>query len=244
VEKSTAAGISGTTDPRCGKATMPHRGRRHDTAVMAEPLGLHRALADPTRVALLELLRRGGPRSALELADRLGVHVNTVRGHLTVLEREGLATSGREDRATPGRPRRMWTAAPLPAGEDHALLASGLVSALAPLPDGAELAERAGRAWGGSIVAEVPGDAPPIARVQALLEARGFEPRRHRRGIAMGRCPFRELAEREPGVVCGFHAGLLQGALDELGADVTLAELRPWITKSTCLARLERRPAA
>jgi predicted ArsR family transcriptional regulator len=57
----------------------------------------------------------------------------------------------------------------------------------------------------------------------------------------MHRCPFRELAERYPRVVCSFHAGLIDGALDELGAPVVLDGLDAWATPSTCIARFTRR---
>ena len=83
-----------------------------------------------------------------------------------------------------------------------------------------------------------------IERVAALLRRRGFAPERERSDLVMHRCPFRELAERYPRVVCGFHAGLIDGALAELGAPFGLSELEPWATPSSCVARLgPRRPS-
>ena len=57
----------------------------------------------------------------------------------------------------------------------------------------------------------------------------------------MRRCPFRELAERYPRVVCSLHAGIIDGALEELDAPVELERLEPWVTPTTCVARLRRR---
>ncbi len=57
----------------------------------------------------------------------------------------------------------------------------------------------------------------------------------------MHRCPFRELAERYPRVVCSFHAGLIEGALEEIGSPVALGTLEAWATPTTCVARLVSR---
>ncbi len=60
----------------------------------------------------------------------------------------------------------------------------------------------------------------------------------------MHRCPFSDLAKRYPRVVCALHAGLISGALEEIGAPVHLEELEPWATPSSCLARLSGRVSA
>ena len=52
---------------------------------------------------------------------------------------------------------------------------------------------------------------------------------------------LRELAERYPRVVCSFHAGLIDGALGELGSGIRLESLEAWVTPSTCLARFGQR---
>jgi len=57
----------------------------------------------------------------------------------------------------------------------------------------------------------------------------------------MHRCPFRELAERYPQVVCALHGGLIDGALEELDAPVVLETLEPWASPSTCVAHLAPR---
>jgi DNA-binding transcriptional ArsR family regulator len=58
---------------------------------LAEPfaevrLAMFRALADPTRFLLVELLRRHGPLATTELEVALGVTSGTVSHHLRVLE--------------------------------------------------------------------------------------------------------------------------------------------------------------
>jgi predicted ArsR family transcriptional regulator len=207
---------------------------------MAGDVDVHRALADPTRAAIFECLRASGTELGVaSLAAAVAVHPNTVRAHLGVLERAGLAVSRAEHRVLPGRPKRLWSAAPAPEETEHALLATALVGALEPLDDGAALAEAAGESWGRRLVAGAPAGADALERLEGLLEDRGFAPQRCEQGLAMRRCPFRELAERHPRVVCGFHAGLVAGALAELDAPCRLVELVPWETADRCVARLE-----
>jgi predicted ArsR family transcriptional regulator len=207
----------------------------------------HRALADPSRVRLLECLRSSEEsRSVDELAADLGLHPNTIRAHLLVLEESELVVSSSEHVGRPGRPRRLFAAVPEEAELEHALLASALASSLEPLPDGAEVAASAGRSWGGVLVerlepGRVPDEASCVERVSTLLRRRGFAPEPTPSGLVMRRCPFRELAERYPRVICSFHAGLIDGALSELDAPVALEGLEPWATPTTCVARLAER---
>jgi len=207
----------------------------------------HRALADPSRVRLLECLRVSEhPRSVEELAAEVGLHQNTVRAHLAVLEETDLVVASSAHEGRPGRPRRLFAAVPEEAEEEHALLASALASSLEPLPDGVEIAATAGRSWGAVLVERLePGrsaDEESCAeRVTTLLRRRGFAPERKQSELVMHRCPFRELAERYPRVVCGFHAGLIDGALEKLDAPVRLAALEPWVSSTSCVARLEPR---
>ena len=210
----------------------------------------HRALADPSRVRLLECLRASEqPRSVEELAAEVGLHPNTIRAHLALLEEADLVVARSEHGGRPGRPRRLFVAVPEEAEEEHALLASALASSLEPLPDGVEIATSAGRSWGSVLIERLePGrpvdDDACVERVASLLRRRGFAPEREESELVMHRCPFRELAEHYPRVVCGFHSGLIDGALEELDAPVRLTELEPWVTPTSCVARLgPRRPA-
>jgi predicted ArsR family transcriptional regulator len=135
---------------------------------------------------------------------------------------------------------------PEEAEAEHALLAAALASSLEPLPDGVEIAETAGRSWGRVLVERLePGrtadEAACVERIALLLRRRGFAPERTSAGLVMHRCPFRELAERYPRVVCSLHAGLIEGALQELEAPLELERLEPWASPSTCVAHLAPR---
>lgn len=62
-----------------------------------------------SRAVVLESLRDGGPGTAAEVAERLGVGVRRVERALEGLAREGLARPAGEVQ-TRGRPRRVWEA--------------------------------------------------------------------------------------------------------------------------------------
>lgn len=218
-----------------------------ENPVMAGRTLRHRALADPTRERLLDLLRATEePQPVSALSAALDLHQNTVRAHLLLLEQAELVVSTSDRSGARGRPSILFSAVPAAAEQEHALLAAALASALEPLPDGVEVAEAAGRSWGGVMIERLePGRVPDgeacIERVASLLRRRGFAPEVDGSELVMHRCPFRELAERYPRVVCAFHGGLIDGALDELGSDIGLEGLEPWVTPSTCVARFGRR---
>src|SRR5690606_3696626 len=91
----------------------------------------YRALADPTRRRILRILEdMGEPVTVDQLSSLLGLHSNTVRGHLEALERAALVERSVENRRTPGRPRLLYSAVddPGPAGGGYRLRAEELTS--------------------------------------------------------------------------------------------------------------------
>jgi predicted ArsR family transcriptional regulator len=227
-----------------GEITDSERGGKREPTRVTVENSIHRALSEPNRRALLDVLGRArAGLSAGELAAELHLHPNTVRAHLELLRRAGLVTSMLEERHRPGRPRRLFRARPRSAADEHQLLAAGLAGSLDPLPDGPRLAEEAGRRWGRHLV-ERPAPDERVDEIESeqrvcdLLDERGFSPELDGRVIRMRNCPFRELAERYPRVVCALHRGLLNGALEELDAPVRVATLTPWVTPETCEAEL------
>ena len=134
-------------------------------------LAVLKALGDETRYAMYrELATATSPLSAQDLADRLGLHANTVRLHLDRLREVGLVDVEAVHRGTVGRPQHRYF---LAAG------APGL----------------------GFEPAVEPGDgtAEGAARIEFL------------------HCPFRELAEAYPELVCNLHRGLCEGVVDQVG---------------------------
>lgn len=222
----------------------------------AQPLDdehVHRALSSPVRRRIVELLTDAGPMDTHELAERLDLHVNTVRAHLTVLVDGGLATSSPEERDRPGRPRLRYRATEAAhdrgAAGGYRFLAEILASQLAAtMDDPAAVAEQAGNAWGHFLV-----DAPApfttvdrqaaVERVSHLLDTLGFAPELDGDDpsaprILLRRCPFVQVAREHPDVVCSLHLGIMRGALDELGVDVEARDLLPFVEPGLCVSHL------
>ena len=188
-----------------------------------DQLAVLKALGDETRYAMYqELARSTAALSAQDLAERLGLHANTVRLHLERLREAGLVDVEAVHRGTVGRPQHLYflaTGAP-GLGFDppaHALLA-GLLAALAERvgADAVEATET-GRVWG----AEAGRRTRTTSCLQALeseLNQLGFEPATEATAsgdastrIEFLHCPFRELAEAYPELVCNLHRGLCEG---------------------------------
>src|SRR5262249_40785388 len=238
-----------------------HPPRRYDLivtsttsqAVAQQGATLHRALSDPSRVRILEVLQEAqAPLDARELGTRLGLHFNTVRSHLRLLGEAGLVSARRGERTRPGRPRVLYEAAaePLDARSlaSYRLLAQILASSLAGSErDPSARAEQAGRVWGAHLVHKPPpftsiSKEDTVDEVVRLHEQFGFRPelRRAKRGqeIVLKRCPFQEVATSYQTVICPVHFGLIRGALAELGTGVEADWLEPFAEAGACVGHL------
>jgi predicted ArsR family transcriptional regulator len=205
---------------------------------------LHRALADPRRVRVVEELEEHPDGLGVdELAGLVGLHANTVRWHLGVLARAGLVESAPEARSAPGRPRILYrprAGSPNGAGDEYRLLASVLAEIVSDSPDRERACDAAGRTWGRELLAgrHAGDEKVAIAETAGLLEEQGFEPTVAGRAIEMRRCPFHDLAETNPEVVCAVHRGLISGALAELGSPLEVEALEVFPRPGVCVARL------
>jgi predicted ArsR family transcriptional regulator len=215
----------------------------------------HRALADHSRARILAELTDAGRLDARELAERVGLHVNTVRVHLNVLAEAGLVESETLRSQGRGRPRVAYRPA-VEVGDEgsrrYRLLAEILTALVARFGPRAEQLEEIGEAWGRYFVEAPPSarlsDDEAVAKLLELLGDVGFEPRlaRDRGGkqILMRPCPFLELARSHQDVICPIHLGLMRGALAELGAATRATALEPFVRPDLCVARLAARAAA
>jgi predicted ArsR family transcriptional regulator len=189
-----------------------------------------KALADDTRFAVYrELATSTSALSAQDLADRLGVHANTVRLHLERLRDVDLVDVEAVHRGTVGRPQHLYFLAPGAPGlgfdpPAHALLA-GLLAALAErIGADPEDAADTGHAWGLE-AGKRTRSGTCVSALETELTRLGFEPSTEPGdGTAEGdtrieflHCPFRELAEAYPELVCNLHRGLCEGVVDRVG---------------------------
>jgi predicted ArsR family transcriptional regulator len=216
-----------------------------------QALRRHRALADPSRTQILAELADGGPLDTRELADRVGLHVNTVRVHLNALADAGLVAAETVPPQGRGRPRlayRATGAAREEGGRRYRLLAEILTALVARLGDEARAQlEEIGEAWGHYLVETPPPftslpDEEAMTRLIDLLAEVGFRPElesgKRRRRILMRPCPFLELARLHQAVICPIHLGLMRGALAELGARTSATKLEPFVRPDLCVAHL------
>ncbi|MCL3862780.1 metalloregulator ArsR/SmtB family transcription factor [Actinotalea sp. K2] len=207
------------------------------------------------RAALLELLRdHPTPLGVSDLAPMTGLHPNTVRTHLDALVRSGHVERASAPSGSRGRPRELYTATGAPTGDrNYELLAQVLATQLAALAaDPGAQAVEAGRRW----ARDHPGPPGPptpsqgedpaglreaLAPVVGMLARTGFAPvlSPDARSISLRHCPFRELAQAHPQIVCGAHLGLIQGALDRIGPGVSATRLLPFVEPHLCVAELD-----
>ncbi len=189
-------------------------------------LDILKALGDNTRYAIyLELARSPVPLGTAEIADTLALHPNTVRPHLERMREVGLLVVATTPGGGPGRPQHRYSLAPDAPGlglepQPFPVLARMLLSlASASGLTGGEAIE-AGRDQGRA-------DAPRWAgrscleAVTGRLADMGFDPAVVADGdtatVAFTHCPFRELAEARPDLVCALHRGLVEGLAEGVG---------------------------
>lgn len=196
-------------------------------------LAVLKALGDNTRYAIyLELARAQSPRSTADIAEALGLHANTVRPHLERMRDVGLLELEVEGKGSVGRPQHRYTlAAGAPAlglePPAYPVLSKMLVqlaAITAALPDEAAAA---GAPQGRVMAAKQPRARGPYAdracakALTTALDELGFDPAMGDDGntitIAFTHCPYRELAEVFPEVVCHLHRGMIEGFVEEMG---------------------------
>ncbi|MDP8987979.1 MAG: helix-turn-helix domain-containing protein [Actinomycetota bacterium] len=220
----------------------------------AHRLALLKALGDNTRYAIyLELARSPVPLSTADVADSLDLHPNTVRPHLERMRDVGLLTVETESRGGVGRPQHLYSLAneapslgleppPMPL---LARMLAGVAAAAGAAPD--EAAE-IGRAQGRSAASALAGDADTdeggcVAALAAELGRLGFDPAVADDGaavsVAFTHCPFAELAQAHPELVCHLHRGMVEGFVEAVGG-ASVERFRTLLDRQPCRVELSR----
>lgn len=196
-----------------------------------------RALAAPTRAAILDHLRQQGPKAAREVAAEIGIHANVARGHLDVLVGAGLASVSWRRNAAGGRPAKVYEAAPVHIEEGPALVSeilATLIEAAAPAPD---IAKRIAESTGEKLAARAitKGELPTnfgeqIEVLQRALSAVSGGVRVVARGedwveFEDRDCPFKSIAASHPQLACSLDKALKEGVMRALGADAYVEQV-------------------
>jgi predicted ArsR family transcriptional regulator len=209
-------------------------------------LDLLKALGDNTRYAIyLELARSARPLATADISESLGLHPNTVRPHLERMREAGLLDVEVGGRGDVGRPQHRYSVArnaPSLGFEPPTMpvLARMVLAMAARLQASADDAEAVGRTEG--IARATPyADAPStLEALVADLDRLGFDPLvtddpddPDAAVVAFAHCPFADLAERHPELVCGLHRGLVAGFVAEMG-DAEVGEFCTLTSRTPC----------
>ncbi|MCA1834072.1 MAG: helix-turn-helix transcriptional regulator [Actinomycetota bacterium] len=189
-----------------------------------------KALAAPTRSAILDLLRERGAMAAKEVAETVGVHPNVARGHLDLLVQAGLASFGWQRHAAGGRPSKLYEAAPGRSGEGGSLVADLLATLIEEQTPNFTLARPLAMKTGSRLGRRFRQKEGPLnfeEQVHALLRALGAVSGAIRvldRGddwveVEDRDCPFRSIATAHPDLACSLDKALKEGVMEALGAD-------------------------
>lgn len=195
-----------------------------------------RGLTQISRVRLLHAVQRVPGRRLQELADAAGIHINTARDHLRVLEDEGLIVSAPEATGTRGRPPTVYTPVTAvsenPAARKRAEQAQDLGDKLRKFaPDLAKHGDLCGEAL------------HQIDTLYSHLEDVGLEPDLDEDALTIDLepCPFASMIESERNVVCSVHATLVQHHLAQVPGPLRLGKLSPFITSNVCQIALRHK---
>ncbi len=213
-------------------------------------LAILKALGDNTRYAVyLELARSPSPRSTADIAAILDLHPNTVRPHLERMREVGLLAIEAEATGGVGRPQHLYSLAPdapslglePPSFPTMARMLLRLAVATGAGPDEAAAAGRAQ----GTDDAEVLVGLDCLDALTLLMAELGFDPAvveaPDGATVAFTHCPFRDLAERHPGLVCSLHRGLAEGIASTVGGGV-VEGFRSLVDRDPCQVDIKIAP--
>ena len=208
-----------------------------------ERLEILKALGDNTRYAIyLELARSPVPLATGDIARTLDLHPNTVRPHIERMREVGLLDQRVDTRGGVGRPQHLYSLAPdapslgfePPA---YPRLAGMLVRMATAAGIDPEDAVDAGREQGRDDARRTDPASGCIPALASLLGELGFDPAEvaseHETTLAFMHCPYRDLAERNPALVCGLHRGLVQGFVEERGG-ARVTDFRTLVDRDGC----------
>ncbi len=217
----------------------------------APRLELLKALGDNTRYAIyLELARAPMPLATAQIAESLQLHPNTVRPHLDRMREVGLLEVVTDAQGSVGRPQHRYSLAPdAPSLGFEPPAFPVLARMLLHLAVGAQLpaadAVDAGREQGAVAARRRSGPSTCAEALAAELGALGFDPESVADAdgatIAFTRCPFRELAEANPDLVCSLHRGLVEGFADARG-DARVVDFHDLSHRTPCQVEIASVP--
>jgi predicted ArsR family transcriptional regulator len=204
-------------------------------------MGVLDAVADPVRLRIVRHLADGGSATLAELADVAGVHLNTIRAHVSALESAEVLQSAQKPASGPGRPAVEyslvdgWGLSSTDFLELAGLLAAALVRSS---PDAADL-RATGADWGRYLVGR-PGRRDAATEMPRALERLGFHADISGDLVRISGCPCAVVSPDHPEVICALATGLVEGVLAASGSDQRVTEHDNHPERRRCTLRLTR----
>ncbi|MBX3195861.1 MAG: helix-turn-helix domain-containing protein [Microbacteriaceae bacterium] len=191
-----------------------------------------RGLTQPSRMRLLAEVQAEPGLLLRELAIRTGLHENTVRDHLLVLEAEGLITRQTVRAGRRGRPPETYHPVrdahlnPEAARRvDQAVQHGDLLRRMRADTTGANLGRDAQH---------------QIDALYEHLDDSGFEPELAESALEIDLvpCPYNTMVEGDPDLVCRVHSQLISDTLNQVPGPVRLELLQPHLEHDLCRVHL------
>lgn len=158
------------------------------------------------------------PATLSDLAEAAGVHLNTARAHLSVLEHAGTLVPEQTPPAGRGRPPLHYRLA-----DDFALPGPGLAELLAAavLRSGqsADELRRVGVEWG-----RLQGGSGNLEHaLPRALERLGFDAVFEDGELVLSACPCRLVSPESPELVCNLAIAVVEGVLEGTGSSLRVS---------------------
>lgn len=194
----------------------------------------YRGLKQASRVRLLHAVQKIPGRKLDELAETAGIHINTAREHLHLLEEEGLIVSRPISTGTRGRPPVVFDPVQqsgLNSRADrraHDSQSTGdLLRRLYPSPEGTPVLDTDSQHQVDTLFTHLDD-----VGLEPVLDEDGL-------GITLMPCTFHDLLlEESAAVVCSVHARLIQDHLSQVPGSLQMERLLPFVTPHECRVTL------
>ncbi|WP_457099159.1 winged helix-turn-helix transcriptional regulator [Microbacterium sp. P5_E9] len=194
----------------------------------------YRGLTQLSRLRLLRAIQVTPDCTLNELVAETGLHPNTIREHLQVLEEEGLIASATAHRGTRGRPPVVYR--PVAAASDSAAAERRIRLSV----EHGDLLRRVAPEL--DHTAELGTDA--VHQLDALyehLEDAGFQPDLDDQSLRVDLvpCPYQTDVDEERQLVCQVHQQLILDLLRQVPGPVEVRTLLPFATPNRCTIHLQ-----